>query len=173
MPLNNLSALITDAVPAVRADAAGICNSMAASFRTQARDLWNRDLRATYDLPAGRDLHRPINQLEQSGLRRDHRRDEPLRRNSLCRPHGACLHQPVAAGQTRSPDALAGHGTGRRCAAVRMMDNVADASKFPPPQQEAEARRSAASVWASPGLRMRWMLGLRYGVRPDAVGQTV
>ena len=39
--------------------------------------------------------------------------------------------------------------------AVRMMDNVVDASKFPLPRSSAKRRPNAASVWVSPGWPMR------------------
>lgn len=56
--------------------------------------------------------------------------------------------------------------------AVRMMDNVVDASRFPLPQQEAEARAKRRIGLGVTGLAdALLMLGLRYG-SPEAATQT-
>ena len=79
----NLSVLVTDAfMAAVKADGPWELVFGGKVYRTvQARDLWNRIMRSTFDYRrAGGDLHRPHQRDEQPWLCRDHRRDEPLRR---------------------------------------------------------------------------------------------
>ncbi len=141
--------LVTDAfMEAVKADGPWDLVFDGKVYRTlQARDLWNRIMRATYDYaePGVIFIDR-INAMNNLAYCRDHRRDQPLRRAApaALRRLPARLDQPRAAG-ARPVRARARRWTRRRwttwCAtAVRMMDNVVDASRFPLPQQAEEAR---------------------------------
>jgi ribonucleoside-diphosphate reductase alpha chain len=78
-------------------------------------------------------------------------------------PHGACdlgslnltrfVSEPFRAQRARlDTDRLAETAS----IAVRMLDNVIDASRFPLPQQAEKARGSRRIGSASPGLPMRW-----------------
>ena len=93
-------------------------------------------------------------------------------------PYGACLLGSVNLArlvtQPFTPQAeLDGAALDRLVRlSVRMMDNVVDASRFPLPQQEAEARAKRRIGLGVTGLAdALLMLGLRYGA-DDAVAQT-
>ncbi|MBV0892292.1 adenosylcobalamin-dependent ribonucleoside-diphosphate reductase [Paracoccus sp. Z118] len=176
----NLSVLVTDAfMEAVRADASWDLQFGGKVYHTvQARDLWNRIMRATYDyaepgvifidrINADNNLHyaEQIAATNPCG-------EQPLP------PYGACLLGSInLARLVREPFTDAAHldeaaldelvGT-----AVRMMDNVVDASNFP---LEAQAQEAAAKRRIGLGVTgladALLMVGLRYGA-PDAVEVT-
>ena len=93
-------------------------------------------------------------------------------------PYGACLlgsinmaklvKNPFEANAELDPKAL----DDLVRMAVRMMDNVVDASRFPLPEQEAEARAKRRIGLGVTGLAdALLMMGLRYGA-PEAAAQT-
>ncbi|WP_134726031.1 adenosylcobalamin-dependent ribonucleoside-diphosphate reductase [Paracoccus luteus] len=176
----NLSVLVTDAfMDAVRADGDWPLLFDGAVYRTvRARALWDRIMRATYDyaepgvifidrINAANNLH----YVEQIAA------TNPCGEQPLP-PYGACLlgsinlarlvtdpFGPEAALDLDALDELV-------ATAVRMMDNVVDASRFPLPQQAAEARAKRRIGLGVTGLAdALMMVGLRYGA-PDAVAAT-
>ena len=176
----NLSVLVTDPfMQAVRDDRSWDLKFGDRVYRTvQARDLWNRIMRATYDyaepgvifidrINAANNLHyaETIAATNPCG-------EQPLP------PYGACLlgsinlarlvEAPFTDAARLDPVAL----DDLVRTAVRMMDNVVDASKFPLPQQAAEAQAKRRIGLGVTGLAdALLMLGLRYGA-DDAVAQT-
>ncbi|WP_017998355.1 adenosylcobalamin-dependent ribonucleoside-diphosphate reductase [Paracoccus sp. N5] len=176
----NLSVLVTDAfMQAVREDAPWDLQFDGKVYHTiAARDLWNRIMRATYDYaePGVIFIDR-INQLNNLGYAETIAATNPCGEQPLP-PYGACLlgsinlarlveapFTPEARLDLRGLDALTR-------TAVRMMDNVVDASRFPLPQQVAEARAKRRIGLGVTGLADALvMLGLRYGA-PGAVAQT-
>ncbi|MFV0384600.1 adenosylcobalamin-dependent ribonucleoside-diphosphate reductase, partial [Paracoccus sp. (in: a-proteobacteria)] len=176
----NLSVLITDAfMAAVRADGPWDLIFGGKVYHTvQARDLWNRIMRATYDYaePGVIFIDR-INEANNLNYAETIAATNPCGEQPLP-PYGACLLGSVnLARLVTGPftdaarlDADALDDLVRT--AVRMMDNVVDASKFPLPQQAAEARAKRRIGLGVTGLAdALLMLGLRYGAA-DAVEQT-
>ena len=169
----NLSVLVTDGfMQAVKEDAPWDLQFDGTVFRTvQARDLWNRIMQATYDyaepgvifidrINAENNLHyaETIAATNPCG-------EQPLP------PYGACLLGSInLARLVRSPFE---DGTAHVCetqlaelvaTAVRMMDNVVDASRFPLPQQAQEARQKRRIGLGVTGLADALaMVGVRYG----------
>ncbi|AGT09485.1 adenosylcobalamin-dependent ribonucleoside-diphosphate reductase [Paracoccus aminophilus] len=176
----NLSVLVTDAfMEAVRAEAAWPLVFAGKTYRTvRARDLWDRIMRATYDYaePGVIFIDR-INQMNNLHYAERIAATNPCGEQPLP-PYGACLlgsvnlarlvRRPFEAEAALDLDAL---GTLVRTA-VRMMDNVVDASRFPLPEQETEAlakRRIGLGVTGLADALL--MTGLRYGA-PEAVEAT-
>ena len=176
----NLSVLVTDAfMEAVKADGSWDLQFGGRVYHTvQARDLWNRIMRATYDYaePGVIFIDR-INQLNNLHYAETIAATNPCGEQPLP-PYGACLLGSVNLARLVSApftDAarldMAGLDDLVRVA-VRMMDNVVDASRFPLPQQAAEARAKRRIGLGVTGLAdALLMLGLRYGA-DDAVAQT-
>ena len=176
----NLSVLITDPfMAAVKADAAWDLVFEGRVYRTvQARDLWNRIMRATYDYaePGVIFIDR-INAANNLNYCETIAATNPCGEQPLP-PYGACLlgsinlarlvkapFDPVAEIDPAELDDLV-------ATAVRMMDNVVDASRFPLPQQAAEARAKRRIGLGVTGLAdALLMMGLRYG-SDEAVAQT-
>ncbi|MEO1721740.1 MAG: adenosylcobalamin-dependent ribonucleoside-diphosphate reductase [Pseudomonadota bacterium] len=176
----NLSVLATDAfMAAVEADEHWELVFEGRVYRTlRARDLWHRIMRATYDyaepgvifidrVNAANNLHyaETIAATNPCG-------EQPLP------PYGACLlgsinlaalvHCPFEADAGIDGAALAE----LVATAVRMMDNVVDASRFPLEAQAAEARAKRRIGLGVTGLAdALLMTGLRYG-SAEAVAQT-
>ncbi|MFN3823207.1 MAG: adenosylcobalamin-dependent ribonucleoside-diphosphate reductase [Pseudorhodobacter sp.] len=168
----NLSVLVTDAfMAAVKADGPWELQFGGRVYHTlPARDLWNRIMRNTYDfaepgvifidrINAANNLHycETIAATNPCG-------EQPLP------PYGACLLGSVNLARlvtdpfsdTARLDPAALDDLVRL--AVRMMDNVVDASRFPLPQQAAEARAKRRIGLGVTGLAdALLMLGLRYG----------
>ena len=176
----NLSVLVTDAfMQAVRDDGPWDLIFGGKIYHTvQARDLWNRIMRATYDyaepgvifidrINAANNLH-----YAESIAATNPCGEQPLP------PYGACLLGSVNLARLVTapftPEArldMAALDDLVRVA-VRMMDNVVDVSKFPLPQQAEEARAKRRIGLGVTGLAdALLMLGLRYGAA-DAVRQT-
>lgn len=176
----NLSVLVTDAfMQAVKADGPWDLRFDGKVYHTvQARDLWNRIMRATYDYaePGVIFIDR-INQQNNLNYCETIAATNPCGEQPLP-PYGACLlgsvnlarlvEAPFTADARLNPEAL----DELVRTAVRMMDNVVDASKFPLPQQAAEAQAKRRIGLGVTGLAdALLMLGLRYGA-DDAVAQT-
>ena len=176
----NLSVLVTDPfMDAVKADGPWDLVFEGRVYRTvQARDLWNKIMRNTYDFaePGVIFIDR-INKANNLGYAETIAATNPCGEQPLP-PYGACLlgsinlatlvTAPFSAQAELDPKAL----DDLVRLAVRMMDNVVDASRFPLPQQEAEARAKRRSGLGVTGLAdALLMLGLRYG-SPEAAAQT-
>ncbi len=168
----NLSVLVTDAfMAAVKADGPWELVFGGHTYRTlPARDLWNRIMRNTYDFaePGVIFIDR-INAANNLNYVETIAATNPCGEQPLP-PYGACL-----LGSINLP-ALVFHPFEDRAhvcktelaklvgTAVRMMDNVVDASRFPLPEQEAEARAKRRIGLGVTGLAdALLMCGLRYG----------
>ncbi|EKD61204.1 MAG: hypothetical protein ACD_54C00350G0001, partial [uncultured bacterium] len=176
----NLSVLITDAfMDAVKADGAWELVFDGRVYKTlQARDLWNKIMRNTYDFaePGVIFIDR-INTANNLGYCETIAATNPCGEQPLP-PYGACLlgsiNMPTLVAGAFSKDArldVAALDNLVRLA-VRMMDNVVDASRFPLPEQQAEAKNKRRIGLGVTGLAdALLMVGLRYG-SPEAAAQT-
>ncbi len=168
----NLSVLVTDAfMAAVRADAPWDLTFGGTVFRTvRAQDLWNRIMRATYDYaePGVIFIDR-INEMNNLRYAETIAATNPCGEQPLP-PYGACLlgsvnlarlvDDPFGPGAALDEEAL----DDLVRVAVRMMDNVVDVSRFPLPQQAAEAQAKRRIGLGVTGLADALaMTGLRYG----------
>ncbi len=176
----NLSVLITDAfMAAVKADGPWELVFAGKVYKTlAARDLWNKIMRNTYDFaePGVIFIDR-INAANNLGYVETIAATNPCGEQPLP-PYGACL-----LGSINMPTLVTGAFTkGAKLdlaklddlvrLAVRMMDNVVDASRFPLPEQAAEAQAKRRIGLGVTGLAdALLMLGLRYG-SPEAAKQT-
>ena len=176
----NLSVLITDPfMAAVKADGPWELVFGGRVYKTlPARDLWNRIMRNTYDFaePGVIFIDR-INAANNLGYVEQIAATNPCGEQPLP-PYGACL-----LGSINMPTLVSGAFTGGAKLdvaalddlvrmAVRMMDNTVDASRFPLPQQEAEARAKRRIGLGVTGLAdALLMVGLRYG-SVEAAAQT-
>ena len=176
----NMSVLVTDAfMEAVKADAPWELTFGGKVWHVvNARDLWNRIMRATYDYaePGVIFIDR-INAMNNLAYCEEIRATNPCGEQPLP-PYGACLlgsvnlarlvTEPFEAGARLDLAAL----EDLVAVAVRMMDNVVDVSRFPLPQQAEEARTKRRIGLGVTGLAdALLMLGLRYG-SDAAVRQT-
>ncbi|MFN4060393.1 MAG: adenosylcobalamin-dependent ribonucleoside-diphosphate reductase [Paracoccus hibiscisoli] len=176
----NLSVLITDDfMDAVRADGPWDLKFEGRVYSTvQALDLWNKIMKATYDFaePGVIFIDR-INKANNLNYVETIAATNPCGEQPLP-PYGACLlgsinlarlvTNPFTDAAQLDPDAL----DDLVRTAVRMMDNVVDASKFPLDAQAEEARNKRRIGLGVTGLAdALLMLGLRYGA-DDAVAQT-
>ncbi|ETD78837.1 adenosylcobalamin-dependent ribonucleoside-diphosphate reductase [Rhodobacter capsulatus] len=168
----NLSVLITDAfMEAVKADGPWELVFDGKVYHTlNARDLWNKIMRATYDFaePGVIFIDR-INAMNNLAYLEQIAATNPCGEQPLP-PYGACLLGSVnLARLVTAPftdqarlDLAALDELVRT--SVRMMDNVVDASRFPLPQQQAEAANKRRIGLGVTGLAdALLMLGLRYG----------
>lgn len=176
----NMSVLISDAfMEAVKADGPWELQFEDRVYHTvQARDLWNRIMQATYDFaePGVIFIDR-INAANNLSYCETIAATNPCGEQPLP-PYGACLlgsinmarlvSDPFAQGAQLDKGAL-----GDLVAiAVRMMDNVVDISRFPLPEQAAEAQAKRRIGLGVTGLAdALLMLGLRYG-SDEAARQT-
>ncbi len=176
----NLSVLVTDDfMEAVKADGSWDLVFDGKVYHTvQARDLWNRIMRATYEYaePGVIFIDR-INQANNLSYVETIAATNPCGEQPLP-PYGACLlgsinlarlvTDPFEDAAALDEDAL----NELVATAVRMMDNVVDASKFPLEAQRAEAQAKRRIGLGVTGLAdALLMLGLRYG-SDEAARQT-
>src|SRR6056297_3425393 len=176
----NLSVLVTDAfMEAVKADGSWELQFDGRVYHTvQARDLWNRIMQATYDYaePGVIFIDR-INQANNLAYCETIAATNPCGEQPLP-PYGACLlgsinlarlvRDPFGEGAELDQAAL----DDLVAVAVRMMDNVVDASRFPLEAQAQEAQAKRRIGLGVTGLAdALLMCGLRYGAE-DAVAQT-
>ena len=168
----NLSVLVTDAfMAAVKADGPWDLVFGGKVYRTvQARDLWNRIMRATYEYaePGVIFIDR-INAMNNLAYCETIAATNPCGEQPLP-PYGACLLGSINLArlvedpfgrEARLDEAALDDLT---ATAVRMMDNVVDVSRFPLPQQAEEARAKRRIGLGVTGLAdALLMVGLRYG----------
>ncbi|MBA3909196.1 MAG: ribonucleoside-diphosphate reductase, adenosylcobalamin-dependent [Rhodobacter sp.] len=168
----NLSVLVTDPfMAAVKADGPWELAFGGKVYKTvQARDLWNRIMRSTFDFaePGVIFIDR-INAMNNLGYAETIAATNPCGEQPLP-PYGACLLGSINLAALVK-DAFEAHSSMDVAAldhlvrvAVRMMDNVVDASRFPLPEQAAEARAKRRIGLGVTGLAdALLMVGLRYG----------
>ncbi|QFT79901.1 Ribonucleoside-diphosphate reductase NrdZ [Roseovarius sp. THAF27] len=168
----NLSVLVTDDfMEAVKADGPWELVFGGKVYKTvQARDLWNRIMRATYDFaePGVIFIDR-INKANNLHYAETIAATNPCGEQPLP-PYGACLLGSINLARLVTEPFQAGAGIGEDAlaelvgTAVRMMDNVVDVSKFPLPEQRAEAQAKRRIGLGVTGLAdALLMCGLRYG----------
>ncbi|WP_431298324.1 adenosylcobalamin-dependent ribonucleoside-diphosphate reductase [Tabrizicola sp. BL-A-41-H6] len=168
----NLSVLVTDAfMAAVKADGPWELVFDGRVYRTvEARDLWNRIMRNTFDFaePGVIFIDR-INAANNLNYCETIAATNPCGEQPLP-PYGACLlgsiNLAALVTQAFAPEVALDMAALDRLVrvAVRMMDNVVTASRFPLPQQEAEARAKRRIGLGVTGLAdALLMLGERYG----------
>jgi ribonucleoside-diphosphate reductase alpha chain len=168
----NLSVLVTDAfMAAVEADGSWDLQFGGKVFHTiAARELWDRIMRATYDYaePGVIFIDR-INAFNNLAYVEEIAATNPCGEQPLP-PYGACLLGSINLarlvtdpfGETAALDEAALDEL--TATAVRMMDNVVDASRFPLPQQAEEARAKRRIGLGVTGLADALaMVGVRYG----------
>lgn len=176
----NLSVLVTDAfMAAVKADGPWELVFGGKVYKTiPARDLWNRIMRNTYDFaePGVIFIDR-INAANNLGYCETIAATNPCGEQPLP-PYGACLLGSINLATLVSGAFTAEARLDPKAlddlvrVAVRMMDNVVDASRFPLPQQQAEAQNKRRIGLGVTGLAdALLMLGLRYG-SPEAAAKT-
>ncbi len=176
----NMSVLVTDAfMGAVAADAPWELSFEGKVYHTlQARDLWNRIMRATYDYaePGVIFIDR-INRMNNLAYCETIAATNPCGEQPLP-PYGACLlgsinlarlvENPFEDGARLDEEAM----RELVATAVRMMDRVVDVSRFPLEAQRREAQAKRRIGLGVTGLAdALLMLGLTYG-SDAAVAQT-
>ena len=176
----NVSVLVTDPfMEAVKANGSWDLVFDGKVYQTvKARDLWNKIMRSTYDYaePGVIFIDR-INKANNLGYCETIAATNPCGEQPLP-PYGACLLGSINLARlvkdTFEADAdLDVDGLSKLVAiAVRMMDNVVDASEFPLPQQAQEAQAKRRIGLGVTGLAdALLMTGLRYG-SDEAARQT-
>jgi ribonucleoside-diphosphate reductase alpha chain len=168
----NVSVLITDPfMEAVKADGSWDLIFDGRVYQTvKALDLWNQIMQGTYDYaePGVIFIDR-INQMNNLNYCEDIAATNPCGEQPLP-PYGACLlgsinlarlvDRPFEKGADLDEKML----TELVATAVRMMDNVVDASRFPLPAQEREAHAKRRIGLGVTGLAdALLMVGSRYG----------
>jgi ribonucleoside-diphosphate reductase alpha chain len=168
----NLSVLVTDAfMAAVKADGPWELVFGGKVYKTiEAQDLWNKIMRSTFDYaePGVIFIDR-INAMNNLGYVETIAATNPCGEQPLP-PYGACLLGSINL-PTLVKDAFEAHSSMDMKAldhlvrvAVRAMDNVVDASRFPLPEQQAEAKAKRRIGLGVTGLAdALLMVGLRYG----------
>ena len=168
----NVSVLVTDPfMEAVAADGPWELVFGGRVYRTvQARDLWNKIMRATYDYAEPGVIF-----IDRINAENNLNYVETIAATNPCGeqplpPYGACLLGSINLSRlvegAFGPDARidAGRLSDLVALAVRMMDNVVDASRFPLEAQAAEARAKRRIGLGVTGLADALaMVGLRYG----------
>jgi len=176
----NLSVLVSDAfMAAVKADGPWELRVGDRVYRTvQARALWDRIMRSTYDFaePGVIFIDR-INALNNLGYCETIAATNPCGEQPLP-PYGACLLGSVNLARLVTEPFSEHAGIDETAlddlvtVAVRMMDNVIDASRFPLEAQAEEARAKRRIGLGVTGLAdALMMVGLRYGSE-EAARQT-
>ncbi len=168
----NMSVLVTDEfMQAVKDDGSLDLQFGGKVYHTvQARDLWNKIMKATYDYaePGVIFIDR-INQMNNLNYCEQIAATNPCGEQPLP-PYGACLlgsvnlarlvTNPFEKNAELDPDGL----DKLVRTAIRMMDNVVDVSKFPLEAQRQEAQAKRRIGLGVTGLAdALLMLGLRYG----------
>ncbi|MEP2533904.1 adenosylcobalamin-dependent ribonucleoside-diphosphate reductase [Shimia sp.] len=176
----NMSVLVTDPfMEAVKAGGTWELSFGDKVYHTvDARDLWNKIMQSTYDYaePGVIFIDR-INKMNNLNYVETIAATNPCGEQPLP-PYGACLlgsinlarlvKNPFEADAALDQDEL----SDLVATAVRMMDNVVDASRFPLPQQAAEAQAKRRIGLGVTGLAdALLMLGQRYGSQ-EAATQT-
>jgi ribonucleoside-diphosphate reductase alpha chain len=168
----NMSVLVTDAfMEAVKQDGPWELTFNGKVFHTvEARDLWNRIMRATYDYaePGVIFIDR-INAMNNLAYAETISATNPCGEQPLP-PYGACLLGSINLARLVR-DAFEdgahvdeGELTELVATAVRMMDNVVDASRFPLEEQRQEAHAKRRIGLGVTGLADALaMMGVRYG----------
>jgi ribonucleoside-diphosphate reductase alpha chain len=176
----NMSVLITDPfMDAVKADGPWDLVFGGQVYRTvRARDLWDAIMRSTYDYaePGVIFIDR-INQMNNLSYCETIAATNPCGEQPLP-PYGACLLGSINMARLVSDpfEDVAALDEGALAdlvaTAVRMMDNVVDASRFPLEAQQAEAKAKRRIGLGVTGLAdALLMIGLRYGSE-EAAAQT-
>ncbi len=176
----NLSVLATDPfMEAVREDKSWDLHFRGRVYRTvQARDLWNRIMRSTYDYAEPGVIF-----IDRINRRNNLNYCETIAATNPCGeqplpPYGACLLGSINLARLVEAPFEDGAQIGEAAlsdlvaTAVRMMDNVVDTSRFPLEEQRAEAQAKRRIGLGVTGLADALaMVGLRYG-SPEAAAQT-
>ncbi len=168
----NLSVLVTDPfMAAVKADGPWDLTFGGRVYKTlDARDLWNRIMQSTYQVaePGVIFIDR-INQMNNLAYCETIAATNPCGEQPLP-PYGACLLGSVNLARLVSDPFGPGAALDLTAlddlvrVAVRMMDNVIDVSRFPLPEQAAEAQAKRRIGLGVTGLAdALLMTGLRYG----------
>ncbi|QFT94007.1 Ribonucleoside-diphosphate reductase NrdZ [Roseovarius sp. THAF9] len=168
----NLSVLVTDDfMEAVKADGPWELVFGDKVYKTvEARDLWNRIMQATYDFaePGVIFIDR-INKANNLHYCETIAATNPCGEQPLP-PYGACLLGSINLARLVMEPFEESAGIDEAAlaelvaTAVRMMDNVVDVSKFPLPEQRAEAQAKRRIGLGVTGLAdALLMCGLRYG----------
>ena len=176
----NMSVLVTDAfMEAVKADGPWELTFGGRVYHTvEARDLWNKIMQGTYDYaePGVIFIDR-INQRNNLSYVEEIAATNPCGEQPLP-PYGACLLGSINLARLVSNPFEENAGLDEAAmsdlvaTAVRMMDNVVDASKFPLEQQAQEAQAKRRIGLGVTGLAdALLMLGLKYGSE-EAAQQT-
>ncbi|MEM1273038.1 MAG: adenosylcobalamin-dependent ribonucleoside-diphosphate reductase [Pseudomonadota bacterium] len=176
----NMSVLVTDQfMDAVKSDSEWELTFGGKLYRRlPARDLWNQIMKATYDFaePGVIFIDR-INATNNLAYAETIAATNPCGEQPLP-PYGACLLGSInLARLVQNPfsDAAVIDGAvldDLVATAVRMMDNVVDGSRFPLPEQAAEAQAKRRIGLGVTGLAdALLMVGLRYGSE-EAARQT-
>jgi ribonucleoside-diphosphate reductase alpha chain len=144
----NLSVLVSDAfMTALGADADWPLRFQGKTFRTvRARDLWERLMRSTYDCAEPGVIF-----IDRVNAANNLRHCETISASNPCGeqmlpPYGACLLGSINLARLVARPFEGGADIDERelaeltATAVRMLDNVIDISRYPLPQQEAEAK---------------------------------
>ena len=173
----NMSVLVSDAfMEAVKADGPWELKFGDKVYHTvEARDLWNKIMQNTYDhAEPGVIFIDRINKMNNLSYCEDISATNPCGEQPLP-PYGACLLGSInLARLVKNPfesDAALAEAelTELVATAVRMMDNVVDASRFPLEAQELEAKAKRRIGLGVTGLAdALLMLGLRYGSEEGA-----
>jgi ribonucleoside-diphosphate reductase alpha chain len=176
----NLSVLVTDPfMQAVADDAPWDLVFAGRVFRTlPARELWDRIMRSTYD-----SAEPGVIFIDRINARNNLRYCEQIQSSNPCGeqplpPYGACLLGSVNLAKLVrdpfTPEARFDHEALAEIVpvAIRLMDNVVDVSRFPLPEQAAEARAKRRIGLGVTGLADAFlMLGVRYG-SPESAALT-
>ncbi|GGG83003.1 ribonucleoside-diphosphate reductase, adenosylcobalamin-dependent [Salipiger pallidus] len=173
----NLSVLVTDPfMEAVKADGSWDLVYDGKIYHTvKARDLWNKIMKATYDYaePGVIFIDR-INKANNLNYIEQIAATNPCGEQPLP-PYGACLLGSINLARLVSnpfeADAEIDDAELERlvATAVRMMDNVVDASRFPLPAQQEEAQNKRRIGLGVTGLADALLMkGLQYGTEKAA-----